>query len=65
MDYIACILLTLITTSLALLNPENRPKRCHEQKSFGMLEYFCNHLDLEEVPKTIRDSIEVKNKLTY
>lgn len=65
MDLITCILLIIISTSFALLNPEIRPKKCLEQKNYGMLGYFCNHLDLEEVPKTIKPSIEVSFEVKF
>lgn len=62
MDFTTCLIFTLITmiaSSLALYNPESQQKKCQEQKSYRMLGYFCNNLNLAEIPKTVRSSIEV------
>lgn len=59
MNIVTSILLTLITASLALFNSENKMVKCKEQRSYGMIGYFCNYLKLEEVPKNIKSSIEV------
>lgn len=63
MDFTTCLLLTflaMVTSSLAFYNNENQPKKCQEHKSYGMLGYFCSSLNLEEVPKKMRSSIEVR-----
>lgn len=63
MDFTTCLLFTLlsmIASSLALYDLEKQPKKCQEQKSYQMLGYFCNNLNLDTVPKKMRSSIEVR-----
>ena len=47
------------TFSLGLVDPYSQANRCHEQKSYKMLGYFCNGLQLDQVPRKMRSSIEV------
>lgn len=53
------LLLISITTAPSLgFLPEIAP-RCQEQKTYKMLGYFCTNLQLEEIPRKMRSSIEV------